>query len=250
MKEATGFQELYLILSQIIFSPLVQVLVYKYVAVTQNWTLPQVSVFRTLGFLYLIPFFVGLIIFLYTLISKFNNVNSGPFYMKIRQMAVLSFLSVAAVILDYLSIVAYSAYGSVDGLEFRLPFFLLVKLTLTPLFAHIFGTVFLKRFFVPHTLFYAALQILGILIYEVTIFDQHGVLPETDQISGSFFGGFKFYVASIYLNQIEINNPTGEIQYFQWLPHFLIIASSFCNGLVPVLTKSFLIKHAHGLKLL
>lgn len=249
MKEAKGFQEFYLVLSQIIFSPLVQVLVYKYVAVTQHWTLPAVSVFRTLGFLYLIPFFVGLIIFLYTLISKFNNVNSGPFYMRVRQMAVLSVLSVAGVVLDYLAIVAYSAYGSVDGLEFRLPFFLLVKLTLTPLFSHLAGTLVLNRFFVSQTLFYAMIQVLGILIYEVTIFDQHGVLPETEQISGAFFGGFKFYVPSIYLTMIQISNPSGDIQYFQWLPHFLIIASSFCNGLIPVLTKSFLIKHAHGLKL-
>lgn len=114
MKDAVGIQWLLLFLSQLIFSPLVQILVYKYVAVTQGWIVPEVGFFRSLLFMYLIPFLIGLIVFLYTLIAKFKDINSGPFYMKIRQIVVLSSLSVLAIVFDYVAVVSYSAFGAIE----------------------------------------------------------------------------------------------------------------------------------------
>jgi hypothetical protein len=113
MKDAEGIQWLLLFLSQLIFSPLVQVLIYKYVAATQGWTMPDVGFFRTLLFTYLLPLFFGFFVLIYYIVAKFDNINQGPFFMKHRQLALLTLLSVVPIIFDYIAIVSYSANDSI-----------------------------------------------------------------------------------------------------------------------------------------
>ena len=112
MKDAEGIQWLLLFLSQLFFSPLVQVLVYKYVAATQGWTMPDVGFFRTLLLTYLLPLLVGFFVLIYYILAKFTNINEGPYFMKHRQLALLTLLSVVPIIFDYIAIVSYAANDS------------------------------------------------------------------------------------------------------------------------------------------
>lgn len=108
MKEAKGFKWLILFLSQIIFSPLLQIILYKYVAVTQGSQQQTVGFFRTLLFVYLLPFLVSVFILIYNVISKHNDIMKTPYQMKFSQMAVLSALSIITIISDYSAVVGYA----------------------------------------------------------------------------------------------------------------------------------------------
>jgi ABC-type transport system involved in cytochrome c biogenesis permease component len=107
MKEAKGFKWLILFLSQIIFSPLLQVILYKYVAVTQG-SQQQISFFRTLLFIYLLPFLVSVFILIYTVTSKHNDIMKNPYQLKFSQIAVLSVLSIITIISDYSAVAGYA----------------------------------------------------------------------------------------------------------------------------------------------
>lgn len=255
MKDATGIQWLILFLSQIIFSPLVQVLIYKYVAVTQYWQTQTVSFFRTLFFVYLVPFLVGVAVVGYTLLSKYNDANKGPYQMTLRQIAALTCLSIFAIMTDYAAIVSYSSMPSFNNLqsllEFKLPLYLILKLTMTPIFAHLFGSIILKRFFAYSTLRFLCLQVFGIFVYEFTVWDTNPISTSYlyAMSSEAFFGGFRFNLPEIYTYSYVDADGTKVPHGYQWLPFFLVIGSSICNGLIPVLSKSYMIQHAHSLKL-
>jgi hypothetical protein len=199
MKAAEGINWLLIFLGQLIFSPLVQVLCYKYIAVTQQqWTPPQVGYFRSLMLLYVIPFVFGGLFLFHTVFVKFTDVNRGPFYMRLRQMGVLAFLSVASVMLDYLAVVSYTSIsGGFSDLEFRLPFYLCLKLTLTPILTHVFSALILKRFFISNSLLYFLVSIGGLFTYEFTVFDR-GIGTRSYNVSASVLGGFKFSLPTIY----------------------------------------------------
>ena len=131
-------------------------------------------------------------------------------------------------------------------LEFKLPFYLILKLTLTPLFTHFFAAVILKRFFVGQTMLYFLLSLFGVFVYEFTAYDLK-VNNASYTMQAQVIGGLRFILPSLYTFSTDV---TGSVFYFQWAPHILILLSSICNGLIPVLTKQYLIQHAHGQKLL
>jgi hypothetical protein len=81
MKEAKGIQWLGLFISQIVFSPLVQVLLYKYIAVTQGWTQPYIGLISSLLFIYLIPFFVAIGVIIHSTWQRYLDINRNPYYM-------------------------------------------------------------------------------------------------------------------------------------------------------------------------
>ena len=108
MKEATGFKWLILFISQLVFSPLIQVILYKYVAVTQGWQQPAVGFFRTLLFIYLVPFLVAVGILIYIICSKHNDIMKNPYSIKFRQIAILGVLSAITIISDYSAVVSYA----------------------------------------------------------------------------------------------------------------------------------------------
>lgn len=211
--------------------------------------LPNVGFFRSLLFLNLVPFLCGLGIVLHTVFARYTDVNKGPYYMKLSQMGVLAFLSVASCIADYIALVAYSSIeGYADDLEFRLPFYLCLKLTFTPIMSHVFGVWVLKRFFVAKSLLCFIVSLFGIFIYEFTVFDK-GVGATSYKVSRTILSGFKFIIPTIYTEK-HLDTAGDQVVYFhQWLPHLMVIASCVCNALIPVLSKSFMIKHAHQLKL-
>jgi hypothetical protein len=168
--------------------------------------------------------------------------------MTLKQMAILAFLSVASIICDYIAIVSYSqmqkiANMNMQQLEFRLPAYLILKLTLTPLFTHGFSRLFLNRYWVGSTVKYFLLQCLGLFIYEFTVWDRNSSSVSYKH-SASIAGGFRLIIPNIYSFN---TNETLEAEpfIFQWIPHFLILFSSIFNGLIPVLSKSFMIKHSH-----
>jgi UPF0716 family protein affecting phage T7 exclusion len=71
-----------LFLSQIAFSPLVQVLVYKHVAETQQWILPDIGFFRTLLLIYFVPFIAGVFIVGHTVTKHYRDISAkGPYFM-------------------------------------------------------------------------------------------------------------------------------------------------------------------------
>ena len=107
MKEAKGFKWLILFLSQIIFSPLLQIILYKYVAVTQSQQ-QTVGFFRTLLFVYLLPFLLSVFILFYNVISKHNDIMKNPYQMKFSQMVILAVLSIITIISDYSAIGGYA----------------------------------------------------------------------------------------------------------------------------------------------
>ena len=96
--------------------------------------------------------------------------------MKFSQLVVLGALNVISIMCDYTAIVSYAsmqkvALFSLRGLEFRLPFYILMKLTLTPIFTHLFGVWILNRFFVFSVFFkYFLMQLLGLIIYALGVF--------------------------------------------------------------------------------
>jgi|LauGreDrversion4_2_1035121.scaffolds.fasta_scaffold94049_3 hypothetical protein len=74
--------------------------------------MPDVGIFRTLLFMYLVPFFISFFFLIYYVVAKYETINQGPFYMKYKQLAILTIISVAAIMFDYLSVFAYSAYSA------------------------------------------------------------------------------------------------------------------------------------------
>lgn len=249
MKAAEGAVWLLLFIAQIVCSPLVPVLLYKFVAEYGGYYLSYVGFFRTLLFIQVIPFLCGLGILLYTIFSRYTDVNVGPYYMRHRQVATLALLSVVSAISDYVALISYTSISSfTEGLDFRLPFYLCMKLALTPIMAHIFGVWVLKRFFVPKSIFYFLVSLFGIFVYEFTIFDK-GVGATSYSVSASILGGFKLMIPTIYTYSYKDATGDQSVYFFQWLPHLMVFLSCVCNALVPVLSKSFMIKHAHGLKL-
>jgi hypothetical protein len=174
--------------------------------------------------------------------------------MKFSQLAILGVLNFISIMCDYTAIVSYAqmqkvAQFSLRGLEFRLPFYLLMKLTLTPILTHFFGMWILNRFFVFKVVFkYFLIQVLGIIIYEFTVWDRNSGSSSLYSVSASVLGGFRLIFPSIYT--MNFSGATNAEPYiFQWLPHFFMVFTSICNALIPVLTKSFLIQSSHQLKL-
>ena len=210
------------------------------------------SFFRTLFFTYLIPFLVGAVVVVYTVLSKYLDANKTPYHMTLRQVAVLTGLSIFSIMADYASIVSYSSMPSFKALqgllEFKLPLFLILKLTLTPIFGHLFGSLILKRFFVFKTLRYFFIQLVGLFIYQFTVWDTTSESIGYEAYA-KVLGGFKLILPEIY-TYTSVNSSGVSVPFaYQWLPFFLILSSSICNGLIPVLSKSFLIQHAHSMKL-
>lgn len=167
--------------------------------------------------------------------------------MTLRQIAVLTCLSIFSIMTDYAAIVSYSSMPSFNNLqgllEFKLPLYLILKLTMTPIFAHLFGSLILKRFFAYSIWRYFILQVFGIFVYEFTVWDTNPVSISYDYVMSSevFFGGFRFDLPSIY-TYTYVNTDGVAVPYgYQWLPFFLVIGSSICNGLIPVLSKSYMI---------
>ena len=73
-------------------------------------------------------------------------------------MVILGVLNVIAIMCDYTAIVSYAqmqklALFDLRGFEFRIPFYLLMKLTITPILTHLFGMWILNRFFVFRVVF-------------------------------------------------------------------------------------------------
>lgn len=170
--------------------------------------------------------------------------------MKLRQMAILSALSLITILSDYTAISSYSilqvgssAALTFQGLSFRLPFYLILKLTLTPLFTHIFSCLILNRFFVLKSIFYFLVALLGLLVHEFTVWDYNNE-NISYSISSNRLGGFKIIIPSIYTFNTSGSVDTS-VYIYQWLPHMLVLLSSLCNGLIPVLSKSYIIQHAH-----
>jgi hypothetical protein len=115
-----------------------------------------------------------------------------------------------------------------------------MKLTLTPLFTHLFSVWILNRFFVFKLVFrYFLLQLFGLIIYEFTVWDRGGQ-SALYSVSASVLGGFRLVFPSIYTMNFS-GTTSAEPYIFQWLPHALMLLTSLCNGLLPVLTKSYLI---------
>jgi hypothetical protein len=222
------------------------VLIYKWVAVTQGWAQPNVGLFRTLLIIYLVPFLGAVGVLVHSTWLRYLDINRNPYYMKFSQMAILGVLNFVSIMCDYTAIVSYAqmqkvALLSMRGLEFRLPFYLLMKLTLTPILTHFFGMWILNRFFVFKVVFkYFLLQVLGIIIYEFTVWDRNSGSSSLYSVSASVLGGFRLIFPSIYT--MNFSGATNAEPYiFQWLPHFFMLFTSLCNALIPVLTKSFLI---------
>ena len=125
-----------------------------------------------------------------------------------------------------------------------------MKLTLTPLFTHIFSVWVLNRNFVSSSLWYFLISLFGLFIYEFTVWDINTTSVSFDHYA-TFLGSFKFIIPKIYsANFSGVFGSSAEPIFFQWLPHIMMGLSSLCNGLIPVLTKSFLIKEAHESKLI
>ena len=122
-----------------------------------------------------------------------------------------------------------------------------MKLTLTPLFTHLFSVWFLNRHFVFGTIWYFLLSLFGLFMYEFTVWDKNNKSVSFDHYA-SFLGGFKFIIPKIYSINFSSLFTTDTPNFFQWLPHILMGLSSLCNGLIPVLSKSFLVKAAHEAK--
>jgi hypothetical protein len=122
-----------------------------------------------------------------------------------------------------------------------------MKLTLTPLFTHLFSVWFLNRHFVFGTIWYFLLSLFGLFMYEFTVWDKNNKSVSFDHYA-SFLGGFKFIIPKIYSINFSTLFTSDTPNFFQWLPHILMGLSSLCNGLIPVLSKSFLVKAAHEAK--
>ena len=135
------------------------------------------------------------------------------------------------------------------GFEFRLPFYLCMKLTLTPILTHLFSVWILNRHFAFASVWYFLVAVFGLFIYEFTVWDKNNKSVSFDHYA-SFLGGFKFIIPKIYSVNFSSIFTSETPNFFQWLPHILMALSSLCNGLIPVLAKSFLIKAAHESKLI
>jgi hypothetical protein len=122
-----------------------------------------------------------------------------------------------------------------------------MKLTLTPLFTHLSSVWILNRHFVFGTIWYFLISIFGLFLYEFTVWDKNNKSVSFDHYA-SFLGGFKFIIPKIYSINFSSLFTTETPNFFQWLPHILMGLSSLCNGILPVLAKSFLIKSAHEAK--
>lgn len=158
----------------------------------------------------------------------------------------LAFLSVSTVLLDYSAIVSYSSMQTsqnIQGLEYPIPFFLIFKLALTPIMTHIFSCLILNRYFVKKTFFHFLLALVGILVYEFTVFDNTGA-SYSEFVT--LMGRLKLVLPTIYTFTVQ----TGyQVIVYKFLPYMLVFVSCVFNGLLPVLSKSYLMKHAHALKL-
>lgn len=84
-------------------------------------------------------------------------------------------------------------------------------------------------------------------MYEFTVWDKNNKSVSFDHYA-SFLGGFKFIIPKIYSINFSSLFTSDTPNFFQWLPHILMALSSLCNGLIPVLSKSFLVKAAHEAK--
>ena len=122
-----------------------------------------------------------------------------------------------------------------------------MKLTLTPLFAHLFSVWILNRHFVFGSIWYFLVSLFGLFLYEFTVWDKNNKSVSFDHYA-SFLVGFKFIIPKIYSINFSSLFTSETPNFFQWLPHMLMALSSICNGLIPVLAKSFLIKAAHEAK--
>jgi hypothetical protein len=130
--------------------------------------------------------------------------------------------------------------------DFKLPYYLILKLTLTPILTHVLATVILERFFVFQTVVYFFFSLFGLFVYEFTAYDLKANNANYT-LQAQVIGGLRFILPSIFTFSTEVD---GSVLYFQWAPHIYILLSSICNALIPILSKQFLIQHAHGLKLL
>ncbi len=127
----------------------------------------------------------------------------------------------------------------IHGLEFRVAFYLILKLTLTPVFSHLFSVWILNRFFVGKIFWYFLVQLAGLFIYEFTVWDRNNV-SSSFSVYASVLGGFKLIIPEIYTANFSVTSIKDADPYiYQWLPHFLVFFSSIFNSLIPVLTKSY-----------
>ena len=166
----------------------------------------------------MIPFFGAIGVVGHTIYKRNRYISEPPFYIKLSQMFKLSVLSVVALITDYAAIVSYSSMEEIKksglvGLDFRLPFFLIVKLTATPLFTHLFSTMILSRFYVPKIFFYVLIQVFGIFVYEFTVWDRNDQSTSYD-ISGTFISGFKFIIPKIYTYKFQSTDGKTPVAVF------------------------------------
>ena len=90
-----------------------------------------------------------------------------------------------------------SAAFGILGYEFRLPFYLGMKLTLTPMFTHLFSVWILNRNFVSSSLWYFLISLFGLFVYEFTVWDVNTTSVSFDHYA-TFLGGFKFIIPKIY----------------------------------------------------
>jgi hypothetical protein len=184
-------------------------------------------------------------------------------------MVVLSFLTVGAIVFDYIALTCYTndmqatinfrektklqyyllSNDLLDALEFRLPLYLAMKLTLTPLVSHIYSTQLLKRFFVPKSLTYSLISLFGLAVLEFTAFDSLPAANSSYTVYLTLIGRLKLVVPSIYTFNTFGNTWKQEIMVQQWLPFILVSLSCIFNGLVPVLSKAYVIRASHSLKL-
>ena len=148
--------------------------------------------------MYFLPFLFGIGTLAHYVNKHFKDISKGPLKMSMRQLAVLAFLSVSTVLLDYSAIVSYSSMQTsqnIQGLEYPIPFFLIFKLALTPIMTHIFSCLILNRYFVKKTFFHFLLALVGILVYEFTVFDNTGA-SYSDFVT--LMGRLKLVLPTIY----------------------------------------------------
>jgi len=117
-----------------------------------------------------------------------------------------------------------------------------MKLTLTPLFTHLFSVWFLNRHFVFGTIWYFLLSLFGLFMYEFTVWDKNTKSVSFDHYA-SFLGGFKFIIPKIYSINFSTLFTSDTPNFFQWLPSPRVLSPPVKTRGTSTRTKRVLLKN-------
>eukprot|EP00347_Sterkiella_histriomuscorum_P003333 403364690 len=242
----------------IVFSPHSQYILYQYLKLNYSDSLYPFSYFRLMLLIYLIPFLLSLVLLIYPISQKlYKEVNRSPLYLNMKQLTILSALTVFSVIGDFIALNSgtiqkfiQNANGVISNeeaisIDLDLSKYLMLKITMQSFFTILLGSLEYQRQWQWSKIGLLLFHIFGIFIYEFTTLQdssqpmqmqsQYKVIYDFDE------SNFKIIVPISYYNSKGLDYNDLTPFFYQWLPFIMIFLTSLLNSTIIIYSKRSMI---------